>query len=368
LIVAVFLFLESLIAKLHKRLYNPATTESYTIPAALRTVNLADGMSKLQTASKQRKPKTVTAASKSRGMKKLRELRVQFDPAPVEKNYIEHSIGMGKIIHGDCADVLKDLPDNEFVLAFTSPPYLNAINYSQHVDKIKGQVERWEREKVSYAEYEGFLVARFTELLRVVKPGGHNIVNIAPVGWNGERVALPFHFVLWMERIGWKFREDIIWEKSIARDRRSGVLLQHPYPGYYYPSLVSEYVFVFQKPASKKERQNIYWNRTEEDKERNRLDLSEYQGEMSKNVWKIRPLSPQENVHPAPFPLELAERVVKLYSYEGDAVIDIFAGSGQTNLACERLHRRHVGIEILKEYVDYALKRLHTEGAQKRMF
>ncbi|MBI3536215.1 MAG: site-specific DNA-methyltransferase [Chloroflexi bacterium] len=183
---------------------------------------------------------------------------------------IDHSIGRGKIIQGDCLDVLRALPQDAFVLAFTSPPYLN--------------------------------------------------------------------------------------------------VLQHPYPGYYYPSLVAEYVFVFQKPATKKDKENIYWYRTEEEKEKNKIDLSAYQGEMSKNVWKIRPLSPQENIHPCPFPLELAERVVNLYSYKGDAVIDIFAGSGQTNLASERLQRQHVGIEIMPEYIEYALKRLRAEISQGKMF
>jgi site-specific DNA-methyltransferase (adenine-specific) len=300
--------------------------------------------------------------------KKTREVLAAYATGTIRKNYSECALGLGKFIQGDCLDVLNDLPTDEFVLAFTSPPYLNAINYSQHVDKIKGRVNYWKRENVSYDEYKQFLTERFAALLRVVKPGGYNIVNISPVGWNGERVALPFHFVSWMEQIGWKFKEDIVWEKSIARDRRSGVLLQHPYPGYYYPSLVSEYVLVFQKPAVKKERENIYWNRTTEEKERNKLDLSNFQGEMSKNVWKIRPLSPQENLHPAPFPMELAERVVSLYSYQGDAVIDIFAGSGQTALACEKLRRRHVSIEILKEYVDYATKRIHAHIAQTKMF
>lgn len=297
-----------------------------------------------------------------------REAGVTYKITLPPKGYSECNLGFGKLIQGDCLDVLNDLPTDEFVLAFTSPPYHNAINYSQHVDKIKGQVDYWKRENISYDEYRQFLVDRFTALLRIVKPGGYNIVNISPVGWNGERVALPFHFVSWMEQIGWKFKEDIVWEKSIARDRRSGVLLQHPYPGYYYPSLVSEYVFVFQKPAAKKDRENIYWNRTAEEKERNKIDLSNFQGEMSKNVWKIRPLSPQENLHPAPFPLELAERVVSLYSYQGDAVIDIFAGSGQTALASEKLGRRHVSIEIMKEYVDYAVKRLKAHIAQTKMF
>ena len=297
-----------------------------------------------------------------------REANVAYTTKQHAKDFSECEIGLGKIIHGDCLDVVADLPADEFVLAFTSPPYLNAINYSQHVDKIKGNVDHWKRENVSYEEYRQFLTDRFAALLRVVKPGGHNIVNIAPVGWNGERIALPFHFVSWMEQIGWKFKEDIVWEKSIARDRRSGVLLQHPYPGYYYPSLVSEYVFVFQKPATKKDRENIYWNRSNEEKDQNKIDLNNFQGEMSKNVWKIRPLSPQENIHPAPFPLELAERIVSLYSYRGDSVIDIFAGSGQTALACEKLGRRHVSIEIMKEYVDYAAKRIKACASQGVMF
>lgn len=280
----------------------------------------------------------------------------------------EYEIGLGKIIKGDCLDVLKTLSSNDFILAFTSPPYLNAINYDDHVEKVKGKIQRWERKEISYDDYRLFLVERFKELLAVIKPGGYNVVNISPVGWNGERTALPFHFVSWMESIGWKFKEDIIWEKSIARDKRSGVLLQHPYPGYYYPSLVAEYVLVFQKPAEGKNKTNIYWNRSQREKDENKINLNDYQGEKSKNVWKIRPVAPQENVHPCPFPIELAERVIQFYSYKGDKVIDIFAGSGQTNIAGERLERYHVGIETQDEYVRYALERLKAVATQEKLF
>jgi site-specific DNA-methyltransferase (adenine-specific) len=277
----------------------------------------------------------------------------------------EYPVGNGKIIQGDCLEVLNTLPENEVVLAFTSPPYLNAINYEEHVEKLHGKRNRWERKEVSYKDYEEFLKERFKALLRVVKPGGHNVVNISPVSWNGDRTALPFHFVTWMEEIGWKFREDIIWEKPIARDRRSGVLLQHPYPGYYYPSLVAEYVFVFQKPASKDNKENIYWFRTPEEKKNNIIDLSDYQGEKSKNVWKIRPVAPQENIHPCPFPIELADRIIQLYSYKNDIVIDIFTGSGQTNIAAERVGRKHVGIETQTEYIKYIIKRINAEINQQ---
>ncbi|MBI1930869.1 site-specific DNA-methyltransferase [Candidatus Poribacteria bacterium] len=274
------------------------------------------------------------------------------------ETFQEFKIGNGSIVKGDCLSVMRTLPDHHFILGFTSPPYLNAINYDEHIEKIQGLKDRWERQHISYDAYRIFLVERFKELFRIIKPGGHNVVNISPVSWNGTRTALPFHFVSWLEDIGWQFKEDIIWEKPIARDRRSGVLLQHPYPGYYYPSLVAEYILVFQKPADKKSQNNIYWNRGEKEKENNKLDLSDYQGEKSKNVWKIRPLAPQENLHPCPFPFELAERVIAFYSYKGDDVIDIFAGSGQTNCAAEKLGRRHLGIETQQKYVDYAVEQL----------
>ena len=271
----------------------------------------------------------------------------------------------GHIICGDCLDIMRQLPPDFIVLGFTSPPYLDAINYDQHIEKVKGNIAAWERKSVPYDEYRQFLVARFRELYRLLIPGGFNIVNISPVKTNGERIPLPFHFVGWMEEIGWKFREDIIWEKPIARDRRSGVLMQHPYPGYYYPSLVAEYVLVFQKPAFSKTQENIYWNRTELEKRKNQIDLSDYQGEKSKNVWKIRQLAPQENMHPAPFPLELAKRVIEFYSYKNDWVIDIFAGSGQTNIAAEMLERKHIGMEIRRDYWEYACKRLRIELEKK---
>lgn len=280
----------------------------------------------------------------------------------------EFEIGISKLIQGDSLDVLRSLSSDSFVLAFTSPPYLNAINYEEHVEKIKGQRLKWERKDISYNEYKLFLVDRFSELFRVIQPGGYNVVNISPIAWNGVRVPLPFQFVTWMEEIGWKFKEDIIWEKPIARDKRSGVLMQHPYPGYYYPSLVAEYVFVFQKPSERKNTENIYWNRSQKEKTANKISLANYQGEMSKNVWKIRPLSPQENIHPCPFPLELAERVVQFYSYKGDNVIDIFTGSGQTNIAAERLGRRSIGIDIQETYIKYALERLQKIASQEKLF
>jgi site-specific DNA-methyltransferase (adenine-specific) len=269
-----------------------------------------------------------------------------------------HNIGNGQIIQGDCLEVMQAIPKDSIILGFTSPPYHNAINYDEHIQKLEGKIKYWKRKEGSYDFYRTFLVDRFKELYRITKPGGHTVVNISPVAWGGKRIPLPYHFLCWMEEIGWQFKEDIIWEKEIARDKRSGVLMQHPFPGYYYPSLVAEYVFVLQKSAGSKKKNNIYHFRTKSEKIENKIDLNDYQGEITKNVWKIPPVAPQRNLHPCPFPLELAKRVVKFYSYKNDTVIDIFAGSGQTNLAAEELGRKHIGIETKEKYVQYTIKRL----------
>jgi site-specific DNA-methyltransferase (adenine-specific) len=279
----------------------------------------------------------------------------------------KHDLPNGIIYHEDCLEGIKKLEDDSVTLGFTSPPYFNAVNYEEHVEKLQGDKEQWEREEMSYEDYRNFLVERFDEVFRVTKPGGHTIVNISPVHWDGERVPLPFHFVGWMEDIGWKFKEDIVWEKPVAKDRRSGVLLQNPYPGYYYPSVVAEYVFVLQKEADDKDKNNIYWDKSEEEKEENEINLDDYQGEKSKNVWKIRQVAPGENIHPAPFPRELAKRVIELYSYKGDTVLDIFAGSGQTLLAAQELGRDFIGFETQEEYIEYAKERIKDENSQKTL-
>lgn len=273
------------------------------------------------------------------------------------RDYQKYEFEGGKVFHGDCLDVMENIGGNDITLSFTSPPYFDAVNYDEHIEKLKGEKEEWERkENVSYGEYKEFLKKRFNELFRITKEGGHAVVNISPVHSGGERIPLPFHFVSWMESIGWTFKEDIVWEKPIAKDRRSGVLIQHPYPGYYYPSVVAEYVFVFQKQAESEKKNNIYWNKTEEEKEKNKIDLSDFQGEKSKNVWKIRPVPPDANIHPAPFPVELAKRVITFYSYENDTVLDIFAGSGQSLKAALEENRDYIGIELKKEYVEHIIE------------
>ncbi len=80
------------------------------------------------------------------------------------QKFSEFIVGRGKIIQGECLEVMRSIPDHAIILAFTSPPYLDAINYEEHIEKLNGQKERWERTKMDYNEYREFLVTRFREL------------------------------------------------------------------------------------------------------------------------------------------------------------------------------------------------------------
>lgn len=302
----------------------------------------------------------------------------------VDKNLSEFD---WRIEQGDCGEVLRSMPDDKVDLCFTSPPYFDAVNYEGHVEKTNGEKDWWERKDQEYGEYLSMIEDSFEALYNTTKEGGICVVNVSPISSDGERYPLMSDLVTIMERIGWDFYDDIIWYKEIARDRRSGVIMQHPYPGYYYTSHTREFVYVFRKPGDK-----IYEDRTEEEKNRNdirrednldisfdsdefqneyadgmwnikpatpeNLDLDEFQEVYDGGLWKIRPVFPENIDHPAPFPTELAERVIKLYSYKGDTVADIFCGSGQTGIAAVHNERNFIGIDKEQEYVEMASRRI----------
>lgn len=158
----------------------------------------------------------------------------------------------------------------------------------------------------------------FSTLLDYVRPGGHVFV-ILPAVSSGEYTAETFRLVGRMENLGWRFQEDIVW------DNRGEDSDRHP-----------EYIFAFKNPADAESRNNIYWNRSEEEKENNEIDLSDYQGEMSKNVWKI---STDDD---STLPKKLPKRIIQLYSYEGDTILDVFGSDGQIARAADEEERNCV--------------------------
>ncbi|MBI3020523.1 MAG: site-specific DNA-methyltransferase [Candidatus Omnitrophica bacterium] len=246
------------------------------------------------------------------------------------------------VVFGDCELALKDLPAESIGLIFTSPPYYNA-----------------RPEYEDYLSYEDYLL-KMRKVIhhchRVLGQGRFFALNVSPVlirrtsrGESSKRIAVPFDFHRIFIEEGYDFIDDIIWEKpagagwATGRGRRFAA---DRTPLQYKPVPVTEYVLVYRKHTDKL----IDWNiRRHSDQEAVRRSKIR-DGYESTNIWKICPA--HSKAHPAVFPLELAQRVVAYYSFEGDAVLDPFAGIGTTGKAAVSLRRRFVLIENERRYVD----------------
>lgn len=251
---------------------------------------------------------------------------------------------MNKIFLGDCQHVLKTLGDESVHLTCTSPPYYNAREYST-----------WS----TYENYLQFLHDVFMEVLRVTKPGRMCAVNLSPVieprqsrAHESKRVAIPFHFFSLMEEMGWKYIDDIVWLKPEgAAINRNGGFYQHRKPVAYKPNIVTETIFIFQKPA------NFLIDKVVRSYDGEILEQSLVKDTYERsNVWKINPETASK--HLAPYPKELSDKIVKYYSYVNDVVLDPFMGSGTTAVSCIDLKRNYIGIELHQDYIDMANKRI----------
>jgi site-specific DNA-methyltransferase (adenine-specific) len=248
---------------------------------------------------------------------------------------------------------MSQLDDAVVDLTVTSPPYSNAIDYEAHV-ATPGTNYR-PRQAVDYEEYLAFLESCFGETLRVTKSGGFCAVIIGTVLDKGVHTPLPFHLVSRLERLGWEFHQDIIWSKVTGGVKRAGSVIQNPYPGYFYPNIMTEYILVFRRPGARR----IYQGRRPEEKERDRLAVdSVFTREIANNVWHIAPVPPGQLHHPCAFPEEIPYRLIRLYSYTGDLVLDPFCGVGTTPKAAQNLGRRWVGYEVMEAYREATLRRV----------
>jgi site-specific DNA-methyltransferase (adenine-specific) len=233
---------------------------------------------------------------------------------------------------------MDDLPDCSIHLMVTSPPY----NVGKEYD-----------ENLSLDEYRQFLRTVWAEVMRVLVPGGRACINIANLG---RRPYLPLHAFLVTDllELGFYMRGEVIWNKAASsspstawgswRSARNPTLRD-----------VHEYILVFSKGP---------YGRPPGD--RPSTILRDEFLEWTKSVWTF-PAEPARKVgHPAPFPVELPYRLIQLYTFAGDVVLDPFMGSGQTALAALKANRHYVGYEINPDYVALARKRitecLNTNG------
>ncbi len=257
------------------------------------------------------------------------------------------------------SEQMSELEPDSVALTVTSPPYWNAIDYDVHAN---GDGTEWYRTRqysegfADYREYLDLLARIFAEVYRVTKPGGFCAIVIGTVLLEGKHIPVPFDLTVRMTTAGWDFHQDIIWHKTTAGVKRAGSAIQKPYPGYFYPNIMTEYILLFRKPGPK-----IY-HQVNGNREASRFEVDDvFKMDTANNIWHIAPVPPRKIDHPCPFPEEIPYRLIKMYSYKGDTVLDPFVGSGQTTKVAVALERCAVGYDTKQEYVDYAEARSGDE-------
>lgn len=238
-----------------------------------------------------------------------------------------------RLIFGDSED-MKELEAESIQLVVTSPPYFNApFDYPDLFESYEAYLEKMRK------------IAR--ELKRVVEDGRIICIVCDDTLINGVKYPVVADLTRIYVEEGFNYRDKIIWIKPegyIRISRRSGVLLQHPYPMYFYPDNIQETILVFQKGKFD------YKKIPEKLKEVSKLNVEEYQkGKWYLTTWEITNVLPMKNRLEegiAAFPEEIPYRLIKLFSYKGETVLDPFMGSGTTNKVAAKLGRNSVGYEI----------------------
>jgi len=264
-------------------------------------------------------------------------------PKPRKTLYVDNSRLIpvdiiDQIILGD-SKRMNQLPDNSVHLIITSPPY----NVKKDYD-----------DDLSLRDYLNLLKEVFEETWRILVPGGRAAINIANIG---RKPYIPLHAYVIdiMHKIGFHMRGEIIWNK----DASAGVSTAWgSFASASNPCLrdVHEYILIFSKIT----------NRLEKGEKKNTIEKSNFV-EWSKSIWNFSAVSAKKVGHPAPFPIELPRRLIELYSYENDVILDPFIGSGTTALAAIELNRHYVGYDISQEYVDLARKRINEVKNQLKL-
>lgn len=245
---------------------------------------------------------------------------------------------------------MSAIPDNSVNLIITSPPYWTLKDYD-----VEGQIGTGSS---SYDFYISELNKVWKECVRVLAPDGKLCINIMPFLLTGKAARFgrrETRLVLgdiesFMDSTKCMFQFGLyIWDKrKIARFSSFG---SYPYPPNIFSTYPYEWITVFSK-AGKREPVS------KEIKEKSKLTTEEWQKWAINSIWEMQPAKAKSEGHPAPFPLELPKRLIKLYSFWGDTVLDPFAGTGTTLRAAQELGRKSIGFELNPDFIPLIQKKL----------
>lgn len=250
---------------------------------------------------------------------------------------------------------MTDVKDETVQLIITSPPYFDLKNYRENDNHdINSQVGSTK----SYEEYIEKLNSVWTECLRVLTPDGKLCINVMPIFLSGGETIFE-------RRVTKTVISDIenhinstheaflhslfIWDKR--KSSRFSSFGSYPFPPNIFSTFPYEWIIVFSKKGKRKDKVS------KEIKEKSRLTQKEWAEWAVNSLWEIAPARATEIGHPAPFPEELPRRLIRLYSFWGDTVLDPFVGSGTTVFVAEKEGRNGIGYDINPEYIKLARER-----------
>ncbi len=243
-----------------------------------------------------------------------------------------------KIYIGDSYTILKKLPDNFFQLMITSPPYWNVRDYGH-----KNQIGYYD----TLDEYLAKLKRIWREVTRTLLPDGKIALNIANIYYNESdekrKTTANLSMLLWQqlnEIKNLRFMGTIYWQKTTSRNG-SVLFGSYPYPTNFMISNAVEPIHIFRKVGKRKVPKEI--------KEKSKVTIEEFR-KFRDAIWTD--INGVEDKHCAAFPVKLPSRLIKMFSFYGDWVLDPFLGSGSTMKAAIELNRNCVGIELNPEYLD----------------
>jgi len=246
--------------------------------------------------------------------------------------YIENPIPPEALnkLYCKSSESMDELPDNSVHLMICSPPYNASKEYDQDLN---------------LGEYLGLLKRVWEETYRVLVPGGRACINVANLG---RKPYIPLHTYIIDQMLdtGYLMRGEIIWNKAASsspstawgswRSATNPVLRD-----------VHEYILVFSKSNFRRDSKRKESTITRE-------DFLEW----TKSVWTFPAVSAKKVGHPAPFPEELPHRLIQLFTFKGDLILDPFVGSGTTCLAAYKDERSYLGYDLNPEYIQLAGKRI----------
>lgn len=249
---------------------------------------------------------------------------VKVDPDNIFPKKLENTIIQGS------SENMKDIPDNSIHLMITSPPYNVSKDYDQDL---------------SLNEYLGLLRNVFSETFRVLVHGGRACINVANIG-RKPYIPLSDYISTMMIELGFNMRGEIIWNKSAGAGTSTA---WGSWQSASNPILrdVHEYILIFSKGDYKREKRN----------KENSITKDQFI-EWTKSIWTMNPESAKKIGHPAPFPEELPFRLIQLYSFMDDIILDPFIGSGTTAVSALKSDRKFIGYDTDEKYIKLAETRL----------